>query len=40
MDRRTILIITAAIFALIGCGAQNKKDDSSGSKSQVPIGVR
>jgi len=40
MDKKTILIITAAIFTLLGCGAQNKKDDSSGSKSQVPIGVR
>ena len=38
--KRTLLLITAAVFALIGCGAQNKDDNASSAKPKVPLDVR
>ena len=38
--KRTLLLITAAVFALMGCGAQNKDDNASSAKPKVPLDVR
>ncbi len=38
--KRTSLLIAAAVFALIGCGAQNKDENASSAKPKVPLDVR